>query len=515
MGPQMSEEQDEFSASLGFVRDRMITELSKHKLEKKTLLAPFHKIQSRTNFSSWKDEFLPLITWGTLLIGLLDRETYLERFRDVILRVKSRHENFKDELFLDHARLKAASNAQFDFMFEPILSDSGLRKQLAVMAEIKSLPDHDHWSRYQDDHSNRDLSALSPGYMKCLDHQSQEATDLRWLIVMTHFANGKLFLGQENASGRFRECIDYPNFGDQLMVRPFIRSTEIALRNFGDQEKDKKDGEKSPQLAEAIWSELHLKTPCLYLPPAPPERVDRSGVSKEVVELYSHLVRHFHETIATTGIDSRHDSAFGLTLFAVSMLADALSLRPAEFISVKLLLRSVVEAHINLRYLKVKDDHTVWLQFRNYGNAQAKLALLKYLDYRKKPEYVNIEQLFAFANQDLWLEFQEIELGSWSKKSLREIATEAKLKDVYDQHYQILSVTAHAHWTGIREPNFTVCLNPLHRLHLIPAAPRPYPVSHVPEMCKLINQMLEDLNQLYPTFKMRLRKYKIDDSHAD
>ena len=58
-----------------------------------------------------------------------------------------------------------------------------------------------------------------------------------------------------------------------------------------------------------------------------------------------------------------------------------------------------------------------------------------------------MEQLYAFANQDLWLEFQEIELGNWAKKTLRDIAIEAKLKDVYDQHYQILSITAHAHWT--------------------------------------------------------------------
>jgi len=376
------------------------------------------------------------------------------------------------------------------------------------------LPDRDHWLRYQDDRSNTDISDLKAGYMKCLDHQSQEATDLRWLIVMTHFANQKLFLGQDNAEGRFRECVEYPNLGDQRMVRPFIRSTEIALRNMWAQNKELKEGEKPPQIAEAIWSELHLRTPCSYLPPLPPETFNGGDTSREVLELYATIVQHFHETIETTGIDARHDSAFGLVIFAISILADALSLRPVEFVSAKLLLRSIVEAHINLRYLRTKDDRTIWLQFRNFGNAQAKLALLKYLDYKEKPEYIDIEQLYSFANQDLWLEFQEIELGNWAKKTLRDIAVEAQLKDVYDQHYQILSVTAHAHWTGIREANFTVCLNPLHRLHLIPDAPRPYQTSHIPDMCKLVNQMLDDLNYLYPPLKARLRKYKVASSAA-
>ncbi|MEA2820500.1 MAG: hypothetical protein QOJ86_2504 [Bradyrhizobium sp.] len=455
-----------------------------------------------------EDDFLPLISWGALSISLLNRDVYLKKFREIVGRVKFRNENFKEEIFVDHIRLGSISNAQFDYIFEPLLSEITLRRQLSLLAELKSLPDRDHWLRYQDEQSNRDVSSLRPGYMKCLDHQSQEATDLRWLIVMSHFANHKLVLGQENADGRFRECVEYPNLGDQRMVRPFIRSTEIALRNMWERDKELEEGKRPPQIAEAIWSELHLKTPCAYLPPLPLETFDADDTSKEVVRLYESLVQHFHETIVTTGIDARHDSAFGLILFAVSLLADALSLRPAEYVSAKLLLRSIVEAHINLRYLRMKDDRTIWFQFRNFGNAQAKLALLKYLDHREKPDYVDMEQLYAFANQDLWLEFQEIELGNWAKKNLREIAVEAKLKNVYDQHYQILSVTAHAHWTGIRETNFTVCLNPLHRLHLIPDAPRPYHASHIPEMCKLINQMLDDLNHLYPAFKTRLRKYK-------
>ena len=156
----------------------------------------------------------------------------------------------------------------------------------------------------------------------------------------------------------------------------------------------------------------------------------------------------------------------------------------------------------------IKDNRTIWFQFRNFGNSQAKLALLKYLDYGEKPDYIDIDELYQFATQDMWLEFQEINLGNWAKKTFREIAIEAGLKEVYDQHHQILSMTAHAHWPGIREAVFAICVNPLHRLHLIPDAPKPFPASHIPAMCKIANQMLDDVNKLYPTFKARLREYK-------
>jgi hypothetical protein len=108
----------------------------------------------------------------------------------------------------------------------------------------------------------------------------------------------------------------------------------------------------------------------------------------------------------------------------------------------------------------------------------------------------------------MWLEFQEINLGSWASKSLREIATEAGVKEAYDQHYSILSVASHAQWIAVREEGFTQCANPLHRYHRIPDMPRFSQENLVSDMCKFANQMLNDLNKMYPPFKQRFRAYK-------
>jgi hypothetical protein len=128
-----------------------------------------------------------------------------------------------------------------------------------------------------------------------------------------------------------------------------------------------------------------------------------------------------------------------------------------------------------------------------------------------------MEQLFLWANEDMWHEYQNIDFGSWAKKNLREIAQEAGVKETYDKHYPILSNTSHAHWPAIREMVFTQCINPLHRFHRIVDTPHFSYENLAAEMCKLLNQMLDDLNHLYPTFKPRLRAYKAaeEDSKTD
>jgi hypothetical protein len=59
------------------------------------------------------------------------------------------------------------------------------------------------------------------------------------------------------------------------------------------------------------------------------------------------------------------------------------------------------------------------------------------------------------------------------------------------------------------------CLNPLHRFHRIPAPSKSYMPSILPDACKLVNRMIDDLNHLYPSFKQRLKWHNNDDLLKD
>ncbi|MFZ0558009.1 MAG: DUF5677 domain-containing protein, partial [Methylovirgula sp.] len=143
--------------------------------------------------------------------------------------------------------------------------------------------------------------------------------------------------------------------------------------------------------------------------------------------------------------------------------------------------------------------------FRNYGTGQSKLAFLKNLDAESIPSFISIEFLEALANEDMWIEFQDINLGAWSNKNLRQMATDAGIKGVYDQYYDALSAYVHGNWGAVRHAVFTQCVNPLHRFHRIPSPPQGYHEDALPDLIKFGNLCLEQLNSLYPTFKLRLR----------
>ena len=512
----MTEDDKEFIRQLGTFSNARITELKKLRKIKGKLVSPFNSLRGPIVFKSWKDDALPMYTWAALLIGLVSRDEYLLVFREIIRKVQNRHEQKIESLYPNHWSLRTLTNEQFDDIFQSLLANTEFKENIATLAELECLPDNAHWKRHAKSDQQSNAIPLARGYAKCIDHQSQEATDVRWLILMCFIANDRMTFDYKFEE-RLKEFQEYPNRGEMRSVRPSIRAMEIMTRGdpdfYDDQTKDggktKEEADKKMAIAnEAVWQELFEKTDCNALPLTKPTSIDQRSVQKELAEVCTEVYEYFFPTVSTTGIDARHDTSFGLVLYAMALALEAVSLRPHQLVSGRLLLRSLVEAHINLHFLRMKDDKTIWYQFRNFGTSQTKLALLKYLDLREKPDYIDLEQLFLFANEDMWHEYQDIDLGTWAKKNLREIAQEAGLKTIYDKHYPILSTASHAHWPAVREVVFAQCVNPLHRFHRIADLPHFSYENLIPEMCKLLNLMLDDLNHLYPPFKPRLRAYK-------
>jgi hypothetical protein len=139
------------------------------------------------------------------------------------------------------------------------------------------------------------------------------------------------------------------------------------------------------------------------------------------------------------------------------------------------------------------------------GVGQSKLALLKNLRMEDLPDFINLDDLQRYANEDIWQEFTTINLKSWAERNVRKMAEEAGVKDTYDKYYDWSSGYVHGHWGAVRDSVFTVCLNPLHRYHRIPFVPRLDMPSVLPDSARILNTMIEVVAHLYPTFKRRIR----------
>ena len=209
-------------------------------------------------------------------------------------------------------------------------------------------------------------------------------------------------------------------------------------------------------------------------------------------------------TQTTSGVDARHDAVLGIGLYCLILLRELLRVGSCNSISARTTLRTIAECYITLAYLAKKDDAKLWQSYRIYGAGQAKLAFLKLDESVNEPSYVDVQTLEQLANEDMWQEFLNIDLGHWDNTNLRKISMEAGVKDVYDQFYDWTSTFAHGHWGAIRDTVFETCLNPLHRLHRIPRQFARTLPDVVPDACQLVDKILEVVSQLYSDFPDRV-----------
>jgi len=133
-------------------------------------------------------------------------------------------------------------------------------------------------------------------------------------------------------------------------------------------------------------------------------------------------------------------------------------------------LRCLAETAITFSYLAKQGTLAEFRSFRDYGEGQAKLLALHIQDNHpdaKTVDGLNADQVaerFAFATELL-----DIELGHWSKKDTRRLATEAGLEDLYRLVFNPTSADVHGTWISLKSSNLLTCSEPLHRFHRLPS----------------------------------------------
>jgi Family of unknown function (DUF5677) len=234
----------------------------------------------------------------------------------------------------------------------------------------------------------------------------------------------------------------------------------------------------------------------------------RNHYFEETIGARNKLIDHFFATAKTSAIDSRHEGAFGLALYGLTLFIEIMFYRASLSITGRLSLRSLVETYITFKYLleKEKDDPGVWDDYRSYGAGQVKLVYLKLKELGQEISSVEIDVLEDIANEDRWVEFVPISLGHWDSANLRKISEVVGLKDLYDKYYGYTSGYMHAGWGAIRESIYQNCKNPLHRFHRVPIYDMPLMRSVTADAREITNGILDCLSMAYPIYSSRLTK---------
>jgi hypothetical protein len=145
-----------------------------------------------------------------------------------------------------------------------------------------------------------------------------------------------------------------------------------------------------------------------------------------------------------------------------------------------LILRAMADVYISLAWV-LKDPIERSRNFVLYGLGQAKLQL----EHRKaqigdreptSEEKMLIEASESWINSQRFAFLTEVNVGSWSGISTRQMAEEADCIDFYNYVYTPFSACTHSMWHHIARYNLTQCANPLHQYHQVPEDPE-FPID--------------------------------------
>jgi len=479
------------------------SKLTDHALEKGRLRSPFNQLPQMRQ-SAWRDDHLPLMLWAVVLTEVFPREDYLGCFRMLInlcaawfreggpLAAKNGPvdpDDFGTTELVDLQTLAEIPDDLFDdFVAVPLRHPLGYAA-LRPLLLLDSLPNKQRWrERLDTEPQESDWMTLARSIASTLDHQSERSTDIRWFKLMVGIMAGRIIL-PSGIDTRIEEYLQFPNVGDMRAVRPSIRAMEMMFRR-----------SRIPGWVQAFWDECAQRTKC----------VDPTDFAKEIREptrltlkalmlVRTALIHRFFDNHRATEVNPRLDGAFGLVLYALSIVEELGASSMHEGIIGRLALRSVVEAAITLQYLAQKDDKAQWTAWRVYGAGQAKLAFLKIQELvGDVPSFYEEDELERIANEDRWQEFLDIDVGHWNRSNLRALAKDGGGSDLYDSFYAWTSSFAHSHWGSVRDTNFITCHNPLHRLHRIPRVFHRRTRSVEDDIAKMLDGMLAALDKLYP-----------------
>lgn len=326
------------------------------------------------------------------------------RWQGVVVRNRRYLNNVVEQ---DHRAIKSRC--------APMLGFKSFGSAAITLAGIELLPGRDlRIAALGLEPDPNELNALADAMLEFLGHQTEHSTDVRWLVVLYGGLSHKIHY-QATMAERVDEIIHYPNHGDLRKVRPSIRASEpIAWMG--------SDGrEPAFPWSEIFWRECHERTACIVVEPEGAEvnQYKPGDIEPRVIQALNDVSNHWIRTSKTTTVDAAHEGSFTFVLYALTCLLEMVG-RNRLLISGRLLLRTVAECRITFAYLLHKNDPELWRKFRAYGAGQAKLVLLKMKEIERPPHSISMEPLERLANEDVWQEYVDIDLGNWAGADLSE-----------------------------------------------------------------------------------------------
>lgn len=334
-----------------------------------------------------------------------------------------------------------------------------------------------------------------------MDHQSNEATDIRFVALYFNLLSGKLHLLKEQVD----LLTAYPTVQhtDEIMhmARPTVRSLEMMILTF--------ETIDSVYLKD-FWRCVSEMTDCnIFVIEFPEEQRSITVYMDKLHDVFIYLSELF---LTTEPLNEKMNVLLGIATYSYKRMKEIYEHQLFNSISGRSCVRVLIEDYIMMKYLvKNESSHdNIWRDYQLYGMGLYKLVLARHRESGVSEEsHFDERYIEALVNEFKGEEFIDMDTKYFDKQNIRFKAEDVGEKNLYGLYYDYDSSFEHGLWGAIRESSLLKCNNPAHKYHCVPDIEDETRLKTVlPDCIMVMNKTISFLNELYGIPEQLLNEVK-------
>lgn len=479
-----------------------VSSIKDHKVRSGKVVSPWNYTMGNTmTFSSWAFTRLPEYSWLCLIHHYYGRDEGLKRAA-LILQDISRYEKSLDKPKL--SKILAMAPDSQERIYRTILGR--IRKEVLTPLTAILIDDGGDTFRsyfYIDDESYEErVDALKNVVTKYNYHQSNDATDIRYLVTLNLIYQEKIFFS-EKVKHTIEALREYPqtSHDDERMrqYRPMVRASEMVM------------DEPDRPFMEMFWKGVGMSTECkMYFINHENRELDLEEYIRDTSEVLEYI---YHKNKELTLSEHKINVFISMVVYSYKIMSEIVNNNMGNSIASRSSLRAMVEIFIMLKYLikMSASKPNIWQEYQVYGIGKYKLILLKSRELGIDPDsHLDPDILEMLVNEDIWEEFLDTDLRYFDQMNIRQKSEYVDEKELFDIIYDYDSNYTHALWGAVRESAMVKCDNAAHKYHAVPDIMcKQNCIDATPDMLKIMKRTMMLLSEEYMLPDWYVERYAI------
>ena len=468
------------------------SKLSEHTFVKGRFITPLNSLpmmQELEDEKSWTYGRMPEYIWIGLILKYFGREEGLKKSYYIISKIH----NVAPDLYTVRLSqiLKLDTNIQEE-IYEYIIS-LGVKDAISPLTIFLTGSQAPVFAKYFYSYKQGiedRCKAIVETMSEIMDHQSNEATDIRFVAVYFNILSGKMHLLKEQVN----LLISYPasKHIDEIMrmARPIVRSLEMMILTFENTDSEYLKG---------FWRCVSEMTECdIFVINFPEENRSITAYMESLHEVFVYLSELL---IASNMLDEKMNVLLGIATYSYKRLKEIYRHQLFNSISGRSCVRVLIEDYIMMKYLMKNEafHENIWHDYQLYGMGLYKLVLARHRESDCLEEsHFDEKYIEALVNEFQGEEFINMDTRYFDKQNIRSKAESVNEKSLFGLYYDYDSSFEHGLWGAIRESSLLKCNNPAHKYHCVPDIEDEIVLKTVlPDCVMIMNKTILFLNELY------------------